>query len=332
MTEADARRPPGRERDGLGDAAGLQDRLGRGHLVEPFVGARVGDLPLGLGPGAVRRERCGRVTTRTASPSGRPTATAGSDNGRMPTFTPALLRSLQERAARAQPVEHVVYDAGWWLRRTDSASWWLAAVLPHGEPADLLAQVERAEQAYAAAGDAASFQISPGVCPDGLDGLLDARGYRRDGRISLRCAATADVLSALEPRLESRVEDRADDAWFDVWHRVHGHGDPGPDRANLERLVSPAGYATVLVDGEAVAVGRAVAESGWTGLFGLATLPEARGRGAGRELLRVLAAWARGQGAPDMYLQVESGNAPANALYAKAGFTEALGYHYRAKG
>jgi ribosomal protein S18 acetylase RimI-like enzyme len=250
---------------------------------------------------------------------------------RVQSFTPPLLRSLQERAARAQPVEHVAYDGGWWLRRTASTSWWLGAVLPHGEPDDLLARVERAERAYAADGRAASFQISPGVCPDGLDALLEARGYRRDGRISLQCAAAADVRAAPGPGLESRVDDRADDAWFDLWHRVHGHGAPGPDRANLDRLAHPAGYVTVFSAGRVIAVGRAVAESGWTGLFGLATLPEARGRGAGRELLRALAAWAREQGTPNLYLQVESRNAPANALYATSGFTEVMAYHYRAR-
>jgi ribosomal protein S18 acetylase RimI-like enzyme len=60
-------------------------------------------------------------------------------------------------------------------------------------------------------------------------------------------------------------------------------------------------------------------------------MPEARGRGAGRELIRVLAAWAEAQGTPNLYLQVEAENAPALALYAKAGFTEALTYHYRSR-
>ncbi|WP_374209828.1 GNAT family N-acetyltransferase [Glycomyces sp. TRM65418] len=82
---------------------------------------------------------------------------------------------------------------------------------------------------------------------------------------------------------------------------------------------------------EAVGVARAVADVGWTGVFAMAVLPEARGRGAGRALISVLAEWARAQGTPTTHLQVEADNEPASALYAKAGFTEALAYRCRSQ-
>lgn len=42
-----------------------------------------------------------------------------------------------------------------------------------------------------------------------------------------------------------------------------------------------------------VAVGRVVADEGWAGVFGMATLPRARGKGAGRSVLAALADWNR---------------------------------------
>ncbi|WP_030154763.1 N-acetyltransferase [Glycomyces sp. NRRL B-16210] len=248
----------------------------------------------------------------------------------MPMLSAVELRGLQERAARAQPVEHVAIVDGWWLRRTAGDSWWLASVLPHGEAADLLARVEWAEEAYAVQGASVCFQISPGVCPAGLDELLDARGYTAFSRTSLQIAATAEVAAMKAAALESRVEDRMTREWFDVWHRVSGHGDSEADRAELRRLALPAAFASITVEGRTIAVGRAVADTGWTGVFGLATLPEARGRDAGRELLRLLAVWAESQGTAGMYLQVQAANAGAIALYGRAGFVEALGYHYQA--
>jgi hypothetical protein len=77
------------------------------------------------------------------------------------------LRALQERAARAQPVEHLEDARGWWLRRTVSASWWLGAVVPHGgTAAELADRFAHAEATYGAWGARVSFQVSPGVCPD----------------------------------------------------------------------------------------------------------------------------------------------------------------------
>jgi ribosomal protein S18 acetylase RimI-like enzyme len=78
-----------------------------------------------------------------------------------------------------------------------------------------------------------------------------------------------------------------------------------------------------------VAVGRAVADAGWAGVFGMATLPQARSRGAGRDVLATLAGWAGAHEADSMYLQVERDNIPALRLYERTGFREMCGFHYR---
>ncbi|TMR30164.1 GNAT family N-acetyltransferase, partial [Actinomadura geliboluensis] len=64
----------------------------------------------------------------------------------------------------------------------------------------------------------------------------------------------------------------------------------------------------------------------------MATLPEARGKGAARNVLSALAGWADANNADRMYLQVERGNGAASRLYARAGFTEMCVYHYRSAG
>ncbi|MFD0856602.1 GNAT family N-acetyltransferase, partial [Actinomadura adrarensis] len=73
----------------------------------------------------------------------------------------------------------------------------------------------------------------------------------------------------------------------------------------------------------------AVADDGWTGVFGMATLPLARGSGAARCVLAALAEWAIDQRADNMYLQVENNNVAALRLYEQAGFTPVSEYHYR---
>jgi GNAT superfamily N-acetyltransferase len=124
---------------------------------------------------------------------------------------------------------------------------------------------------------------------------------------------------------EARVDDHPTRAWFDAWYAVHG-GDPHAERELLGRVRQPSAYASVALGGEVVAVGRAVADTGWVGVFGMGTLPAARGRGAARAVLAALAGWAGGD---RMYLQVERDNAAAMRLYERMGFAEVCAYHYR---
>jgi RimJ/RimL family protein N-acetyltransferase len=244
----------------------------------------------------------------------------------MTASTSALVRRLQERAARAQPAAVVVNTHGWWLRHAPGCGWWVSTVLPHrdADPAELARRVDEAEAFYAAQGVPARFQITPGVAAAGLDQLLADRGYRVQSPVSLQIAAAATVAS---PASEVRVEmaPRPNQAWFDVWSTV-SDAEPRAEWDLLDRIRQPAGYATAWIDDHAVAVGRAVVESGWVGVFGMITRPAARGLGAAGQVLAALARWAD---VDRMYLQVEQDNVAARRLYQRAGFAELVSYHYR---
>ena len=94
----------------------------------------------------------------------------------------------------------------------------------------------------------------------------------------------------------------------------------------LGRVQRPSAYASAMIGNGVVAVGRAVADDGWTGVFGMATLPHARGKGAARSVLAALADWVGAHDADRMYLR------PALRLYQRTGFDEVCGYHYRTPG
>ena len=117
-----------------------------------------------------------------------------------------------------------------------------------------------------------------------------------------------------------------------TWSQVDRSGRLGLTAAAsgiLERIGPPAAYALAALDGRPAAVGRAVAERGWAGVFGMATLPAARRRGAAAAVLAALAGWAADQGAAGVYLQVEPDNPAALALYGRVGFGTLYRYHYR---
>ena len=94
----------------------------------------------------------------------------------------------------------------------------------------------------------------------------------------------------------------------------------------LERIEPASAYALA---GEDLGVGLAVCERGWAGLFCVATAASARRRGIARNVVHALTRWAAARGARRIYLQVETANAPAHALYAGVGFRRSHGYHYR---
>ncbi len=78
----------------------------------------------------------------------------------------------------------------------------------------------------------------------------------------------------------------------------------------------------LLVEGDAgFLLGRSVA--GEAELLTLAVAPEARQRGLGRRLVARFLYQARLRGAGEAFLEVAADNAPALALYARAGFDEA---------
>jgi predicted GNAT family acetyltransferase len=66
------------------------------------------------------------------------------------------------------------------------------------------------------------------------------------------------------------------------------------------------------------------------GLYDVFTAPEVRGQGLARRLCCTLLAQAGAAGAKIAYLQVETDNAPARAIYHRLGFDDAYSYHYRA--
>jgi N-acetylglutamate synthase len=261
---------------------------------------------------------------------------------------PEPVRLLQERAARALPAEMVQHLGTWWLRHAPGCAWWVGSVLPHGEAAtrDLPHLVAAAEGFYGARDVVTAFQVCPGACADVLDTVLEARGYRRHTPMSLQAAPVAGVLArnghptpeagaaeaAAGVPWEVQIEGRPGDAWWTVW-QAGIHAGEGAVRdaecALLARVEAPSAYATAAIDGEAVSIARAVADTGWAGVFDVVTLPHARGKGAARAVLSAVAGWAQARGCQGLYLQVERDNAVAHRLYGRVGFVEMGRYHYR---
>ncbi len=87
-------------------------------------------------------------------------------------------------------------------------------------------------------------------------------------------------------------------------------------------------FGTISRDGRAVACGRISVAGDLGVLTAVEVDPSSRRQGLGAAITSALAAAAAGRGARRILLQVETGNAPARALYQRCGFRDSHRYQY----
>jgi ribosomal protein S18 acetylase RimI-like enzyme len=232
---------------------------------------------------------------------------------------------VEELAARAWPAAEAERVDGWLLRRTPALTRRRSnSALPvDGDGAPDPGVVEGF---YARHGGRALVQIAPAEAWAQLDAELARRGWATEGPTDVLVAA-ADTVLAHTPPGDVAIAPRPDARWIATWAACEGRPDADKHaREVLARIEPETGYA--LAAGGA-GVGLAVCERGWAGLFCVATAERARRRGVARAVVHALTRWAAERGAQRIYLQVESDNAAAHALYGSAGFSRSHGYHYR---
>ena len=98
-----------------------------------------------------------------------------------------------------------------------------------------------------------------------------------------------------------------------------------PAGAHLRREQS---FVSIRDGGHVLAIARLSIAGGWAGLTAVEVHPGHRREGLGAAITAAACLWRSGAGSR-VFLQVEEGNAPAQALYERLGFRYAHRYHYR---
>ncbi|MFD4347768.1 GNAT family N-acetyltransferase [Streptomyces coelicoflavus] len=245
---------------------------------------------------------------------------------------------LARVAARAwRPVESERLG-GWELRAAGGFTRRANSVLPLGDPGLPLDEALTAVRRwYGERGLPAYVQTATGA--EGTQELLCAelerRGWVREVTAEVWTGGLAPVADLAEGAgvVLSR---EADEAWLaryrrkgvsDVALRVLGSGPsvwfatvPGADGRD-----APDG--TNATDAPA-AIGRCVVDGRWASFAAVEVDPARRRRGLATAVMAALARRALDEGASAAWLQVETDNAAARALYARMGFTVHHAYHH----
>ena len=237
---------------------------------------------------------------------------------------------IEAAALAAWPPAETARDEGWLLRASGGNSRRANSVqaLVFASGASVDRAVDRVEAWYAKRGLPACFQLTDRAAPATLDAVLAGRGYGRLSPVSVlaRDIAGLDPPKGARIELDTRPTPRAMNAVCDP------HWGPAARKARAElfaRIRRPHAFA-VLLDGlQPVAGGLCVVDKELAGLFSIRTAPPARGRGHARAVIARLAAWGRGMGAKELYLQVEDDNEPSRAMVRPLGAVRVYGYWYR---
>lgn len=187
-------------------------------------------------------------------------------------------------------------------------------------PYEMFEAVETVERRYRARRRQVVFRLTP--LDTELDDLLFARGYDRSEEIVVM---QAPVRSGDQERIEILAGVTA--GWLE---RYAAFRPAGPARAaEIGESLAALSLLHATFGVEEAAVGTAVLQGRWAGLFNVAVDPDRRRLGLGRRVSQGMLDWAARGGAEQAYLQVEEGNQAAMALYRSLGFEEAYRYWYR---
>jgi N-acetylglutamate synthase len=245
-----------------------------------------------------------------------------------------LIERIERLAFRAWPAVEVHECDGWRLRSTHGVTHRANSVWPNGDghSLSLRAKLEVAEAFYAERARPSIFQLCPVSQPPLLDHELERRGYTRGRDTAVQIASLTDVLAlTVGSEIAVTLENTCDDHWLTIYGEAENvESIDLLRRAEIMRRIEPAAaYAVAWSGGTPCAVGSAVCEDGWVGVFNMVTAAAYRRQGSARAVLAALATWAHALGATDIYLQVMRENTPAWDLYQHLGFTTLYGYHYR---
>jgi ribosomal protein S18 acetylase RimI-like enzyme len=207
------------------------------------------------------------------------------------------------------------------------------SALAIGDPGlPLAAAIGEVRQWYQARGLPAMVAVSfPLGQPhrSGIDRFLGEQGWLiRSGTATVMTAAPGAIARRpASAAVHVDVAAEPDDGWLALY-RYRGQQPPPVSRRLLMSAPWQA-FASVREGGKVLAIGRLAAAGEWAGFTAFEVDPACRRRGLASAIMGALAGLARDQGISGLYLQVENGNAAARSLYARAGFADHHGYHYR---
>ncbi len=247
-----------------------------------------------------------------------------------PVNAQVLAAQIEPHAVASWPARETISLNDWLLRFTNGFTHRgnsIATLEFSGDDPDKA--IEIAERAYRDRNLPAMFQIASAVAPTGFADILRARAYEIITPTFVRVASPSEVCRILPAPADIIISREPGPDFALLVREGSRSAADGDERLEiLSRVKSRRICVTALGDGRAVACGTGTFSGDHVGINLMRTTPLYRRRGYAQRVLAAIARWAEQEGAARLYLGVEMANAPAVALYERAGFVAAYSYRY----
>jgi ribosomal protein S18 acetylase RimI-like enzyme len=238
------------------------------------------------------------------------------------------IRTLEQISLRAWPALETQHYDGWILRYSKGYTGRANSVNPlDGSSLPLQEKIAYCEQRYRERNLDIRFRMNSAVYPPELDNALEQGGF---DYYSETHVLTCD-LTAHPPEQDARFhfKNELTESWLNTYTVMNRTPQQhiGTLQSMLQRIEPERCFGFI----EDVAVGLAVREGDFVGLFDIVVDATQRRRGLGWALVSSLMAWGQSKGAATAYLQVVAENNPAQTLYKRMGYEFHHKYWYRIK-
>ena len=244
------------------------------------------------------------------------------------TLSPADIDSIERATLTAVAPERVETLDGWLLPMDHGTVGRAHSAVPLHHGAHDPALIDGIAQRYREAGLRPVFRLPEAPSFEAWWPVLTARGFKSEQPTLTQTGALDGLLSLARDTEGVSLDLRPDAAWMAMFL---GEGLDPVDGASRSRALSRAEgtlFASLREGGQTLACGAASFAEGWLSMHGLRTAASQRGRGLAGRMIRAMALEAQRRGIARAFLQVDGANAPALALYQRAGMVTAWPYTY----
>ncbi len=240
------------------------------------------------------------------------------------------VRRYEAAGFRAWPAASVHYDGSWLIRLTAGHPGRRLNSINPLDPSDCAKigeRIAKASRRFDAYNRPVTVRISP-LAGEQITAFFDREGW-------LRCAEsvvmTADIAGIPTDSAIDHIPMKDIGRFVEALLAVRGSD--RSIKAGLSEIIDSiapdTGLFVLQKDQVPVSTGLCVHDGELAGLFEVATHPDMRRQGFGRDLVLAALRWAKLLGASRAWLQVEADNKEALGLYSGLGFEEIYRYHYR---